>query len=87
MFSCERATELMSSSLDQKLFWSQRLGLRIHLFMCKFCSRCWRHLLFLRDAMRKCSERAEEIDFMPGEALSPETCERMKRSLKAHDHH
>ena len=82
MFSCEQATEIMSASLDGKLSVFQRLSLKIHLLMCKLCSRCWRQMLFLRNAMRKCSERTEEIDFMSDHLLSEEACERIKNSLK-----
>lgn len=82
MFSCKRATELMSASLDTKLFLYQRLALKMHLLMCKLCSRCWKQMLFVRDAMHTCSERAEEIDFMPDHSLPPEACDRIKNALK-----
>ena len=82
MYSCKQATELMSLSLDGKLSLYQRVALKIHLFMCKLCSRCWKQMLFVRDAMHKCSERAEEIDFIPDRSLSPEVCERIKNALK-----
>lgn len=86
MYSCERATELMSASLDGELSLYQRLALRVHLLLCKFCSRCWQQMLFLRNTMHSCSERAEEIDFMLGHSLSYEACERIKNSLKDHKH-
>ena len=84
MFSCRQATELMSVSLDSKLSLYQRVALKFHLFMCKLCSRCWQQMLFVRDAMQTCSERAEEIDFMPDHSLSPEACDRIKNSLREH---
>lgn len=86
MLSCKQTTELMSVSLDSKLSLYQRFALRFHLLMCKFCARCWKQMLFVRDAMLKCSERAEEIDFMPDHSLSPEACDRIKNSLKEHNH-
>lgn len=82
MFSCKRATELMSASLDTKLSLYQRSALKMHLLMCKLCSRCWKQMLFVRDAMHTCSERAEEIDFMPDHSLPPEACDRIKNALK-----
>ncbi len=82
MFSCKRATELMSASLDTKLSLYQRFALKMHLLMCKLCSRCWKQMLFVRDAMHTCSERAEEIDFMPDHSLPPEACDRIKNALK-----
>jgi hypothetical protein len=86
MFSCKQATELMSVSLDSKLPLYQRVALRFHLLMCKLCSRCWQQMLFVRDVMHTCSERVEEIDFMPDHSLSPEACERIKNSLKEQNH-
>ena len=82
MFSCEQATEKMSASLDSKLSVYQRLSLKIHLLMCKLCLRCWQQILFLRNAMQKCSERTEEIDFMSDHSLSEKACERIKNFLR-----
>ena len=85
MFSCKQATELMSVSLDSKLSLYQRFALRFHRLMCKLCLRCWDQMLFVRNAMNTCTERAEEIDFMPDHSLSPEACERIKNSLRDHE--
>ena len=82
MYSCKQATELMSLSLDGKLSLYQRVLLKIHLLMCKLCSRCWEQMLFLRDAVHKCSEQAEEMEFMADHSLSAEACERIKNALK-----
>ena len=86
MYSCKQATELMSASLDGKLSLYQRFALKLHLLMCKLCSRCWTQLLFLKDSMQKCSEKAEEIDFISDQSLSPEACERIKNYLREHKH-
>jgi len=40
MQSCKRATELMSQQLDRELSTSERLGLRMHLMMCRHCRKC-----------------------------------------------
>ena len=87
MFSCERATELISTSLDSKLSLYKSIGLKVHLWMCKLCSRCWQQMLFLRNTMLKCAERVDEINFMPDHSLSEEACERIKNSLRKHDLH
>ncbi len=87
MFSCERATALISESMDGKLSMYQRFTLRMHLLMCKFCSRFWHQMLFLRNTMQRCSDRTEEVDFMPGHSLSEEACERIKNYLKEQDNH
>lgn len=84
MYSCKQATELMSLSLDGELSLYQRLALRLHLFMCKLCSRCWKQMLFVKDAMHNCSERLEDIDFISEQSLSPEAFHRIKNSLRRH---
>jgi len=81
MLSCKQATELMSASLDIKLSLFQRISLKFHLLMCELCSRCWRHLLFLRNAMHTYSEHAEEIECMQDHSLSLEACERIRNAL------
>lgn len=87
MFSCERATALISESMDGNLSLYHRFALRMHLLMCKFCSRCWHQMFFLRNTMHKCSDRTEEIDFMPGYSLSEEACARIKNYLKEQGSH
>ena len=82
MYSCRQASELMSACLDQKLSLYQRISLKIHLFMCRYCSRCWQQMHFIRGAMQYCSERSEELEFMQGQSLSEEACDRIKRSMK-----
>ena len=82
MYSCKQATELMSLSLDGKLSLYQRVALKVHLLMCKLCSRCWKQMLFIRHTAHECSQRAEETDFVSDHSLSPEACERIKNALK-----
>jgi hypothetical protein len=87
MLSCERTTELISASLDAKLAIYERLALKMHLLMCKLCSRCWRQMLLLSTTMHEWSKRSEEIDFMPGRSLSKDACERIKKSLREYESH
>ena len=87
MFSGERATEVMSAALDHALSLHQRLALKVHLFMCKFCSRFWQQMLFLRNAMHKYSERGAETGFMPEHSLTEEACERIRNALREHKSH
>ena len=52
MYDCKEVTRMVSESLDRKLPFHQRMGIRVHLFMCKFCSRYRKQLLILREVMR-----------------------------------
>ena len=51
MISCKHATELMSQGLDRRLTWGERLGLRLHLFICIGCRRTIAQFRFLRQAI------------------------------------
>ncbi|GMQ79817.1 MAG: hypothetical protein BMS9Abin03_257 [Thermodesulfobacteriota bacterium] len=79
MFNCKKVTHLVSESLDRKLYLYQRMGMRIHLMMCKFCSRYQEQLLFLRKTARLYSEssKASELSIQ----LSSEVGKRIKKSM------
>ena len=79
MFNCKKVTQLVSESFDRKLSFYQRLGMRIHLMMCKFCSRYQEQLLFLRKTARLFSESSEAPDLSI--QLSPEVGKRIKESM------
>lgn len=81
MLTCKEAVRLISEGLDRDLSWPTRLGLRMHLLMCRHCSAYGRQLrglarLFhLRFADTRSIERSDET-------LTPETRERMKSALR-----
>jgi hypothetical protein len=75
---CRRAARLQSDALDRKLSLLQRVGLRVHLLLCKWCRRYGKHLGLLRTACHKCTE--EDHDPHP-QNLSPEARERIKSRL------
>jgi hypothetical protein len=82
MLSCQEVSRFVSESLDRELPLGQRLRVRIHLLMCRFCSRFRRQVLFLRDAARRYLTMGEGMASLFGTDLSPEARERIKRSLK-----
>ena len=73
--SCKQASRLQSESLDRPLTFFERLGLRLHLLLCKWCRRYGKQLKFLRSAAHQCE------DHQPGQKLSPEARERIKQRL------
>ncbi len=79
MFNCKKVAYLLSESLDRKLPFYQRMGMRIHLMMCKFCSRYQEQLFFLRKTARLLSESSE--DSAPSIQLSSDTGKRIKESM------
>lgn len=38
MLTCKEVAKLISDGLDHRLTWRQRLGLRLHVMMCKACA-------------------------------------------------
>ncbi len=79
IYNCKEVTQMVSESLDRKLPLHQRMGIRVHLFMCKFCSRYRKQLLILREAMRLQEKYVE--DTKPSPTLRPEARERIRRFL------
>ena len=81
MLTCKEAVRLISEGLDRHLPWPARLGLKMHLLMCRRCSAYGRQLRGLtrlfhfRFAETRSTERSDET-------LAPETRERIKTALR-----
>ena len=56
--SCKVAARLQSEALDHKLTRRQQLGLRIHLVLCKWCSRYGKQIAFVREAAQSQPDKA-----------------------------
>jgi hypothetical protein len=79
MFNCKEVTRMVSESLDRELPLLQRIGIRIHLLMCKFCSRYRKKLLILREVIHLYTTHNENIE--SSIALPLEAKERIKRAM------
>ena len=77
MLSCKDVTKLLSESMDASLPIGKRIGVRLHLLICKFCARYERQLLLIRETVR----RLAATEGIPGETLSGEARERIRKSL------
>ncbi|MFC3682756.1 zf-HC2 domain-containing protein [Hydrogenophaga luteola] len=51
--TCKEATALMVAREDRPLSWGDRVGLRLHLAMCKACPGFERQMLTMRNAMKQ----------------------------------
>jgi hypothetical protein len=60
----------------------KRIGVRVHLLMCKLCARYERQLLLIREAVRRMVATEEKPGGVPGESLSEEAKERIRKSLR-----
>ena len=77
--SCRAAVRLQSDALDRPLALRQRLGLRMHLVLCRWCRRYGKQIKFLRAAAHDCVGH-DALD--TAAALPPEVRERIKRTLR-----
>jgi hypothetical protein len=78
--SCKQATRLQSQSMDRNLSLWEKLGLRIHLLLCKWCRRYRQQLGFLRSAASQCDDHHVS---QPSQGLSTEARDRIKQKIKA----
>jgi hypothetical protein len=53
MLSCKEASVLLSQSQEQPLGWRQRMGLRVHLMLCRGCSNFRLQLDIIRNTIRR----------------------------------
>lgn len=49
MKNCKETSLLVTQSLDRRLNWRERLGMRIHLAVCKNCSLFARQMHLIRE--------------------------------------
>ena len=80
--TCKEASRLQSQALDGKLSLTQRIGMRIHLLLCKWCRRYGKQIGFLHDAAR---EHPDQFSQPPSHTLSLDARERMKQRLRAEE--
>ena len=80
MFNCKKVTRMVSDSLDHKLPLYQRFGIRIHLMMCKLCSRYKDQLLLMRKIIGPKMMDKKETDLSI--KLSSKVRERIKRLMQ-----
>ena len=76
MLKCKEVAELASKAHDMKLSWNQRIQLKIHLFMCKLCSRYVKQLKFLNSAVQNLDKNCQQ------HSLSTESRNRIRQTLE-----
>ena len=82
MLSCKDVTQLLSESMDTSLPIGKRVGMRLHLLMCKFCARYERQLLLIRETVRQIVGAEDRPGEPPRDTLSEESKERIRDSLR-----
>jgi hypothetical protein len=82
MLSCRDVTQLISRSMDASLPVGKRIGVRIHILICRFCARYERQLLLIRETVRRLATAEDTDDSPTAEALSEEARERIRAALR-----
>jgi hypothetical protein len=77
MATCREATELASRAMDQRLPLSNRMALRLHLAICKNCTRFNQQLQDMRRLFR--DETGANDD---AAGLAPEARQRIETALQ-----
>ena len=81
MFRCRDVPELISLSMDTPLPLCRRLGVRVHLLVCRYCSLFRRQLAVLRRLSRDAGDDLPETQQL--ENLSAEARTRIKERLRS----
>jgi hypothetical protein len=81
MLSCKDVTRLLSEAMDRSLPLGKRIGVRLHLLICKFCARYERQLLQIRETFRRLGGTEETAGGTLWEPLSEEAKVRIRKSL------
>jgi hypothetical protein len=85
MLSCKQVCTLVSESIDRQLPWQKRLGIRLHLFICKGCRNMVKqikliHLIADRfGAVDKSTDKAADL-------LSDDARNRILANVQQHRH-
>jgi hypothetical protein len=79
MLNCRQVTRLVSQSMEVRLPWYQRAGVRFHLLYCVWCRRYASQVQFLRKAAKGL---AMETQNASASRLSPEAKEQMRKRLE-----
>lgn len=81
MFRCRDVSRKISQSMDEKMTLGQRLAIRLHLMMCRHCSRFYRQVVALRQ-MSGVAEPDAPNGQCP-EPLSEEAKNRIKEKIRS----
>ncbi|MGQ0442168.1 MAG: zf-HC2 domain-containing protein [Methylophilaceae bacterium] len=80
MLRCKEVSQLISQSLDRNLSWRERFALRLHLTICKHCSRFSQQLRTLRVALKRLCGHVENDSSI---TLSSDAKARISRSIES----
>lgn len=82
MPSCQEVSRLVSESMERRLPLRQRIGLWMHLTMCRLCKGFARQLRVIRSAAKQHGE-AEADTSLKEKTLTNDARERMRRAIRS----
>lgn len=77
--ACQQTVETISQSMERRLTLSERVKLKLHLWICVWCQWYMEHLHLIRNASR--AQAGQAPDVMANATLSNEARERIRRRL------
>ena len=80
IISCKYASQLISKSLDQRLSFTEKFKLRLHLLMCDMSTRFKQQLFALHSAIKKLLNQTEKDTSIQ---LPLEAKERIKKLIES----
>lgn len=80
MINCKQASQLISRGLDTTLSKRERFALKIHLLMCKYCSRFRQQLIAINVTISKLGKQIEDDSNIQ---LPEETKARIVKALES----
>ena len=75
MLHCDKVSKYVSDSMDRELSFWQKIGVRMHLFMCSHCARVTKQLQLIRRM-----SRSDENSF-PQHQLEQSVKNKIKKEL------
>ncbi len=80
MLSCKEATRLVSEGLDRELPFWRRMRLRLHVVMCRGCSRYTRQITALNRLIS--DHYGDDPPAEVSEHVAPDTVQHIKSALR-----
>ena len=78
IYNCKEASQLASDAQERPLSLSEKIGVYIHLLICKPCSNYNKHLKFMRKAIISAKEK---VLMKPDMGLSDSARDRIRQQL------
>jgi len=79
---CQQTVQVISQSMERELTLSERVLLKLHLWVCMWCQWYMEHLELMRSSLRAEGYETPDAKLELATVLSDDARERIKQSLK-----